>query len=172
MWGLLQCKRVQNNFQILLKRATKQRVQNNCQILLKRATKHDKNILSMISICNNVMLYSRHWRHLDIHLINILYLNMFDSKWTSYRIFHQRGHLSCDIALRNPFSPKQVNDSTHICTYRAFNIFKCTCTSLFRGGTFIKILTIFMHSFKSGGTKDHLRHVKVPGTTSYWKACL
>ena len=26
--------------------------------------------------------------------------------------------------------------------------------------------------FKSGGTKDHLRWVKVPGTAPYWKACI
>jgi len=24
---------------------------------------------------------------------------------------------------------------------------------------------------KTGGTKDHFRQVKVPGTTPYWKAC-
>ena len=29
---------------------------------------------------------------------------------------------------------------------------------------------LIQHSLKSGGTKDHFRQVKVPGTTSYWKA--
>jgi hypothetical protein len=28
------------------------------------------------------------------------------------------------------------------------------------------------NSLKSGGTKDHLRWVKVPGAASYWKALL
>jgi hypothetical protein len=27
------------------------------------------------------------------------------------------------------------------------------------------------HSLKSGGTEDHFRRVKVPGTATYWKAC-
>ena len=40
---------------------------------------------------------------------------------------------------------------------------------------FNKIWTIFheyliQHSLKSGGTKDHFRWVKVPGTATYWKA--
>jgi len=26
------------------------------------------------------------------------------------------------------------------------------------------------HSLKSGGSKDHFRQVKVPGTATYWKA--
>ena len=41
---------------------------------------------------------------------------------------------------------------------------------------FIKIWTIFMdilyNSLKSGGTKDHFRWVKVPGTAPYWNAHL
>jgi len=30
---------------------------------------------------------------------------------------------------------------------------------------------LIQHSLKSGGTKEHFRGVKVPGTTPYWKAC-
>jgi len=30
---------------------------------------------------------------------------------------------------------------------------------------------LIQHSLKSGGTKDHFRWVKVPGTDPYWKAC-
>ena len=29
---------------------------------------------------------------------------------------------------------------------------------------------LIQHSLKSGGTKDHFRWVKVPGTAPYWKA--
>ena len=50
--------------------------------------------------------------------------------------------------------------------------FKYTSTSLFTGGTFYKNANNFheylaQHSLKSGGTKDHFRQVKVPGTTPY-----
>jgi len=50
--------------------------------------------------------------------------------------------------------------------------FESASTSLFTGGTFYKNLNNFheyliQHTLKSGGTKDHFRHVKVPGTTSY-----
>jgi hypothetical protein len=31
-------------------------------------------------------------------------------------------------------------------------------------------MNIFYNTLKSGGTKDHFRQVKVPGTTPYWKA--
>jgi hypothetical protein len=49
---------------------------------------------------------------------------------------------------------------------------KSTSTSLFTGGTFYQNFNNFyeyliQHSLKSGGTKDHYRRVKVPGTTSY-----
>ena len=55
--------------------------------------------------------------------------------------------------------------------------FKCTSTSLFTGGTFLLKFERFswismQHSLKSGGTKDHFRRVKVPGTAPYWKACI
>jgi hypothetical protein len=30
---------------------------------------------------------------------------------------------------------------------------------------------LIQHSLKSGGTKDHFRQEKVPGTTPYWKDC-
>jgi hypothetical protein len=45
-------------------------------------------------------------------------------------------------------------------------------TSLFTGGTFYYNLNNFheylmQNSLKSGGTKDHLRWVKVPGAASY-----
>ena len=54
--------------------------------------------------------------------------------------------------------------------------FKSTSTSLFTGGTFYSNLNnfhkyIIQHSLISGGTKDHLRQVKVPGTAPYWRAC-
>ena len=50
--------------------------------------------------------------------------------------------------------------------------FNCTSTSLFTGSTFYLNLKNFheyltQHSLKSGGTKDHLRQVKVPGTAPY-----
>ena len=49
-------------------------------------------------------------------------------------------------------------------------------TSLFTDGTFYLNLINFheyfmQHSLKSGGTKDHFRRVKMPGTIPYWKAC-
>jgi hypothetical protein len=53
--------------------------------------------------------------------------------------------------------------------------FKSTSTSLFAGVTIDKNWNNFheyliQHSWKSGGTKDHFRRVKVPGTAPYWKA--
>ena len=50
--------------------------------------------------------------------------------------------------------------------------FKFTSTSQFTGGTFYLNLKNFheyliQHSLKSGGTKDHFRQVKIPGTTPY-----
>jgi hypothetical protein len=53
--------------------------------------------------------------------------------------------------------------------------FKSTSTSLFAGGTIDTNWINFheyliQHSWKSGGTKDHFRQVKVPGTALYWKA--
>ena len=30
---------------------------------------------------------------------------------------------------------------------------------------------LIQHYLKSGGTKDHFRRIKVPGTAPYWKAC-
>ena len=50
--------------------------------------------------------------------------------------------------------------------------FKSTSTSLFAGGTFYYNWNNF-HEYliqqylKSGGTKDHLRWVKIPGTAPY-----
>jgi len=31
-------------------------------------------------------------------------------------------------------------------------------------------MNMLYNTIKSGGTKDHFRQVKVPGTTPYWKA--
>ena len=47
--------------------------------------------------------------------------------------------------------------------------FKSTSTSLFdkNWNNFHEYL--IQHSWKSGGTKDHFRWVKVPGTAPYWK---
>ena len=47
-----------------------------------------------------------------------------------------------------------------------------TSTSLYTGGTFNYIFLYFheyliQHSLKSGGTKGHIRWVKVPGTAPY-----
>jgi hypothetical protein len=57
--------------------------------------------------------------------------------------------------------------------------FKRISTSLFtfvQAVLFIKIWIIFMNiiwnTIKSGGTKNHFRWVKVPGTAPYWKACM
>jgi hypothetical protein len=52
--------------------------------------------------------------------------------------------------------------------------FKCASTSLFTGCTFSWAFFheyLVQHSLKSGGTKDHFRSLKVPGTVPYWKAC-
>ena len=50
--------------------------------------------------------------------------------------------------------------------------FKSTSTSLFTDSTFYQNLKNFheyliQHSLRSGGTKDHFRQIKVPGTTTY-----
>ena len=50
--------------------------------------------------------------------------------------------------------------------------FQSISTSLFTGGTFYKNFNYFheyliQHSLKLGGTKDHFRQVKVPGTAPY-----
>ena len=55
--------------------------------------------------------------------------------------------------------------------------FKGTSTLLFTDGTFLLKFEQFheyliQHCLKSGGTKDHFRWVKVPGTTPFWKAWL
>ena len=50
---------------------------------------------------------------------------------------------------------------------------KSTSTSLFTGGTFFYLdfnnfhEYLIQHYLKSGGTKDHVRWVKVPGTAPY-----
>ena len=52
---------------------------------------------------------------------------------------------------------------------------KSTSTSLFTGSTFYYNFNDFheyltQHSLKSGDIKDHIRQVKVPSPTPYWKA--
>ena len=55
---------------------------------------------------------------------------------------------------------------------RAFNIFQLylylQVFDTFYRRYFYEYL--IQHSLKSGGTKDHLKQVKVPGTAPYWKA--
>jgi hypothetical protein len=56
---------------------------------------------------------------------------------------------------------------------RAFNIFQVyQYFIIYRQYFFIKMFMIIVYnaSLKSGGTKDHFRRVKVPGTAPYWKA--
>ena len=56
---------------------------------------------------------------------------------------------------------------------RAFNIFQVyQYFTIYRQYFFINFHEyLIQHSLKSGGTKDHFRWVKVPGTTPYWEAC-
>jgi hypothetical protein len=57
--------------------------------------------------------------------------------------------------------------------------FKCNSTSLFTCSSLYKNVLKFQHFYdyliqytlKSGGTNDHFKWVKVPGTTPYEKAC-
>ena len=49
--------------------------------------------------------------------------------------------------------------------------FKCTSTSLFTGSFSIFINILYNNSLRSGGTKDHFKRAKVPGTAPYWQAC-
>ena len=66
-------------------------------------------------------------------------------------------------------SPVEISIQT------GFSIFfKSTSTSLFTGSIFHQNLNNFheytiQHSLKSGGTKDHFKRVKVPGTAPYCK---
>ena len=60
---------------------------------------------------------------------------------------------------------------------RAFNIFQLyQCFTIYRRYFLLKIWTLFMNTLSNtlnwGGTKDHFRQVKVPGTVPYWKACI
>ena len=65
----------------------------------------------------------------------------------------------------------QVRQYVTACS--AFNIFQvCQYFTIYRQYFFIKIWNNFheyliQHSLKSGGTKDHFRRVKVPGTSPY-----
>ena len=97
----------------------------------------------------------------------LIYLFLFCTSW--------------DLAKQITFKSDVTNFKKFIkiCIYLngAFNIFKCTSTSLFTGSTFYLNLNnfhkyIIQHSLKSGGTKDHFRQVKVTGISLYWKVCL
>ena len=60
---------------------------------------------------------------------------------------------------------------------RAFNIFQLyQCFTIYRRYFLLKIWTLFMNILNNtlnwGGTKDHFRQVKVPGTVPCWKACI
>jgi hypothetical protein len=60
--------------------------------------------------------------------------------------------------------------------YRGFNMFQVyqyfTIYSIFYWNLNYFHEYLVQHSFKSDGTKDHFRWVKVPGTAPYWEACI
>jgi len=124
---------------------------------------------------------------LALFFLNEGMLKMSRMSWTM--ILYLMWHKICDAVLVL-FSFIVI--SFMLCTHfvRACNIFtnisnrdytglsiffKSASTSLFSGSTYDKNLKNFyeyfiQHYLRSGGTKDHFRWVKVPGTASYWKA--
>ena len=71
---------------------------------LLSSNKCETNIISLISMCNNVTLYWRHWRR-RLHKSSINILSFIRFAWikTFYSISYLRLSLWCNIALRNPF---------------------------------------------------------------------
>ena len=64
---------------------------------------------------------------------------------------------------------KMYIDSFMIVTYQGFQYFSSLpVLHYLQVVLFIRMIIILIqHSLKSGGTKDHFRQVKVPGTASY-----
>ena len=79
--------------------------------------------------------------------------------------------------LRHHKTNQPTKKGTNTRSHRTFNIFQVYEYFFIYRWYFLLKFEQYSHeyltqySLKSGGTKDHFRLVKVPGTVPYWKAC-
>lgn len=75
------------------------------QSYLLSSNKHDKNILSLISMCYDMRYY---WRHPEKIFNNHIYMRILSRNQLLIAILflHLKICLRCDFALRNPFLAK------------------------------------------------------------------